>query len=419
MKIKELLFFDITLLFKRDIIGLLQRDISIKKKPKYLFLVILFSTGLFLGYLVSSVEFIPRKPNNLCYNDVLLARIAGNVSQERSVMNVIKQSSPAVVSIIISKEIPIYEEYIERNPFFGIEIPMYRESGTEKQRVGGGSGFIVSKQGLILTNKHVVSDENAEFTVITNDGIKYQAEVLDKDPVQDLAILKINGEIDFPILNLGDSSKAEIGQTVIVIGNALGEFANSASVGIISGLKRTISASGGGMVETLEDIIQTDAAINKGNSGGPLLNLKGEVIGVSVAIAESAQNISFAIPINRAKRDIQQIKTLGKITYPFLGIRYVMITPEVQEEKELSVDYGILIIRGKEGEPAVVYDSVAFNAGLKENDIILEVNGRKIDMNNTLSSVMQEFYPGDQVILKVLRGTNELTFDVVLGERED
>lgn len=358
-------------------------------------------------------------------------------SQEEAMIKVVREVSPAVVSIVITKDIPVYETYYE-NPFgdifgddlpFEIEVPMYRQKGTEKKKVGGGTGFIISADGMILTNKHVVSEEKADYTVITNENKRYPARVLALDPFQDLAILqiendkKITGQGDiaetpFPVVRLGDSSNLQIGQTVIAIGNALGEFRNTVSAGVISGLGRNVTASGGGFVETLEDVIQTDAGINKGNSGGPLLNLKGEVIGVNVAMAESAQSISFAIPINKAKRDIRQVKTMGKIVYPFLGVRYVSITAEVQEEKGLSVDYGALLVPGDNpDEPAVVSGTAAAKAGLKEGDIILEIDGIKINQDNLLSNLVRAHVPGDKIMLKVLRGKKELTLELILGEK--
>ena len=239
-------------------------------------------------------------------------------SQEQAIINTVKEASLAVVSIVITKDVPIIDQYYI-NPFegffgepFGIEIPQYQQKGTQKQEVGGGSGFIVSSDGLVLTNKHVVFDVKADYTVLTNDGKKYPAKILAKDPAQDLAVLKIEGK-NFPTVELGDSDKLQIGQTIIAIGNALGEFRNTVSVGVISGLGRTITAEGGGFVETIENVIQTDAAINKGNSGGPLINLKGEVVGINTATVMGAQNIGFAIPINRAKKDIEQVKTTNKI----------------------------------------------------------------------------------------------------------
>jgi serine protease Do len=222
----------------------------------------------------------------------------------------------------------------------------------------------------------------------------------------------------FKVLKLGNSDNLQIGQTVIAIGNALGEFRNTVSVGVISGLGRTITASGGGLIETLEDVIQTDAAINKGNSGGPLLNLKGEVIGVNVAMAQEAQNIGFAIPINRAKKAITQVKTLGKIVYPFLGVRYILVTPEIQEERNLPVDYGALIVKGESPqEPGVIPGSAADKAGLREGDIILEVDGQKITPQNSLAKVIQTHNPGDKIVLKILREKKELILEATLGEK--
>jgi len=355
-------------------------------------------------------------------------------SQEQAIIKVVKDTSPSVVSIIISKDVPIMEQYYT-NPFgdvpdifgqpFNIEIPQFRQKGTEKKEIGGGTGFIVSSDGMILTNKHVVSEKDAEYSVFTNDGKSFPAKVLATDPVQDLAILKIEQgsvtSVPFPVVKLGDSSKLQIGQTVITIGNALGEFRNTVSAGVVSGLSRTITASGGagGMAETLEDVIQTDAAINKGNSGGPLLNLNGEVIGINTAMAEGAQSIGFAIPVNKAKRDIEQVKAEGKIVYPFLGVRYILVNEQVKTEKNLSVDYGALILKGDQGEVAITPGSAAEKAGLKENDVILELNGEKISKDNSLANIIMKYSPGDKVTLKLLRGKEEKTISAVLGERSE
>lgn len=338
-------------------------------------------------------------------------------TEEEKVIDAVNNVSPAVVSIIITKDLPTFEEYYI-SPFegFDFQIPQYRQKGTEKKEIGGGTGFIISADGMVLTNKHVALDEEADYTVLTNDGKKFPAKVLARDPLQDLAVLKIDGEKAFPVAKLGDSDKLQMGQTVIAIGNALGEFRNTISVGVISGLGRTITASGGGLVETIEDVIQTDAAINKGNSGGPLLNLKGEVIGINTATVLDAQNIGFAIPVNKAKRDIKQVKSIGKIVYPFLGIRYVVITEEIKKENNLTVDYGALILPDENG-PAVVPDSAAAKAGLKEKDIILEFNGEKITSDNSLGKILQKYNAGDKVVLKVLRGTQEKTINLTLGER--
>lgn len=357
-------------------------------------------------------------------------------SQEEAIIETVNKVSPAVVSIVITKDVPIIEKYYISpfEEFFGegfeFKIPQYRQKGTEKKEIGGGTGFIVSEDGLILTNKHVVLDKEADYTIFTTDGRKYPAKVLARDPAQDLAILKIEKqkEVDrqgklkiqpFPKVQLGNSDNLQIGQTVIAIGYALGEFKNTVSVGVISGLGRTITASGGGFIETLEDVIQTDAAINKGNSGGPLLNLKGEVIGVNTAMALGAENIGFAIPINKAKKDIEQVKTLGKIVYPFLGVRYVLITEKIQKENNLPINYGAWVVKGSQGQVAVFPDSAAEKAGLKEGDIILEFNNEKITPDNSLAKIILKYNPGDKIVLKILRNGKEKIIEATLGERSE
>ena len=245
---------------------------------------------------------------------------------EEAVVKAVEIASPAVVSIVISKDVPIIEN-CPSNPFYdlpsefqdffgspggGFQFYQPCQKGIEKKEIGGGSGFIISSDGLILTNKHVASDKKASYTVLTNDGKKYDAEILAQDSVMDLAVVKIKAS-NLPVLKLGNSDSVKLGQTAIAIGNALGEFRNTVSVGVISGLARTITASGGGQTETIEGVLQTDAAINQGNSGGPLLNLKGEVIGVNTAMVFGAQNIGFAIPINKTKRAIESVKKSGRI----------------------------------------------------------------------------------------------------------
>lgn len=390
-----------------------------------------------LGGIFSQVkEFVLNKGfKNSAIPPVSQEEYKPQTSQEEAVINVVKNASPSVVSVIISKDVPVYEQYIETQPFsdfFGgqiqIQVPKTRQKGVERQVIGSGSGFIVSPDGTIITNKHVVLDQDAFYEVITAEGRKYPAEVLAKDPLQDLAIIKITQKTAknasstqefFPAISFGNSDLAVVGQTAIAIGNALGEFSNSVSVGVISGLSRSITAEGGGVSEDLQDILQTDAAINKGNSGGPLLNLKGEVIGVNVAVAEGAQSIGFAIPVNKAKRDIRQLKEQGKISYPFLGIRYALIDVDIQEEKRLSVDYGALIVKGDtDNEPAIESGSSAQKAGLKENDIILEADGIKITKKTPLSNIIQnQHIPGEKVVLKVLRGVKEIDITVTLGEK--
>lgn len=355
-------------------------------------------------------------------------------SDETAVINVVKKSTPAVVSIVATKDLAIVEQR-GFNPFQDFcQDPFFRQflgnqcsqsttppsQRTQRQQVAAGTGFIISSEGLILTNKHVINISGANFTVITNDGKKYPATILAKDPVQDLAVLKISAA-GLPTLPLGDSSTLQIGQTVVAIGNALGQFSNTVSRGVISGLSRSIVASdgGGGSSERLDQVIQTDAAINPGNSGGPLLNLQGQVVGIDTAVAENAQNIGFAIPINQAKKGIDQVKSSGKIVYPFLGIRYALITPEIKEKNNLPVDYGAIVVRGEsQTDLAVTPGSPADKAGIKENDIILEIDGVKITPDNDLAKIVQNHKIGDTVILKILSQGKEKSVQLTLEERK-
>jgi S1-C subfamily serine protease len=350
------------------------------------------------------------------------------IDYENAVVAAVKKASPAVVSITISKNVPViercpYDPFGDLPPefrrFFGDDAsPFYvpcERGKTELKEVGGGSGFIVSEDGLILTNKHVVADEKASYTVFLNDGRKYDASVLARDPAQDLAIIRIPAS-GLPVVELGDSNTLALGQTAIAIGNALGEFRNTVSVGVISGLSRKVTAAGGGgFSETIYGVIQTDAAINPGNSGGPLLNLRGQVVGINTAVASGAENIGFAIPINDAKRDIESVKATGEIQLPFLGVRYVIITPKIAESRKLPADYGALL--ESDSGPAVSPDSPAAAAGLKAGDIILELGGQKVDEENPLASIIAKHKVGETVDLKVLRGGEALNLKATLAKR--
>ena len=349
--------------------------------------------------------------------------------QDELVVLVVRRASPAVVSIVASKDVAVVEQYFVNpfgnDPFFqqffkdfpAPQVPQYRKKGTTKQQISAGTGFIVSSDGMIVTNKHVVADTAAEYTVFLNDGSKYPAKVLARDPVDDLAIVKIE-KSGLPILRLGDSSAIDVGQTVIAIGNALGEFSNTVSVGIVSGLKRSITASGGDIgMENLTDLIQTDAAINPGNSGGPLLNLRGEVIGMNTAMASGAENIGFAMGINKAKRDIASVKQSGKILYPFLGVRYVMITSDLAKEKKLPIDRGALVM-GSDKNPAVVNHSPADKAGIKTGDIIIALNREVVDKDHLLSDLVGKYSVGDEITLRINRNGSEIYVKVTLEERK-
>lgn len=352
-------------------------------------------------------------------------------SEERFVIDAVKKTNPAVVSIIISKEVPKYETYIDPNqngnPFgdlfpgfnFNFNVPQYRQNGTEKKQIGGGSGFFVSSDGLIVTNKHVVDQKNVEYTVFTNDGKKHVATVVARDPILDVALIKIEGD-NFPKLILGNSDSLQIGQSVIAIGNALAEFRNTVSVGVVSGLARSVTAGdNSGNTEVLDHVIQTDAAINPGNSGGPLLDLSGKVIGVNVAIVQGSQNIGFALPINSVKNAIESVKTTGKIVRPYLGLRYVAINSEMKEKNNLTVDYGVLVKAGANNELAVIPGSPADKAGIVENDIILEIDGVKLDDETSLASIIRQKKIGQVINLKILSKGVEKNVSVILEVAKD
>lgn len=290
--------------------------------------------------------------------------------------------------------------------------------GQVYQQEGSGTGFIITNDGLILTNKHVVSDSNAAYTVVLSDGKTYDAKIQSVDPFQDLAVIKIDAK-NLPVVELGDSDQLAVGQWVVAVGNALGRFDNSVTVGVVSAKNRKIEATdqNGTSGETLDGMLQTDAAINSGNSGGPLVNLKGQVVGINTAVASNAQSIGFAIPINDAKTAIESIKTTGRIVRPYLGVRYLDITPDIAKSASLPVDYGALVKSGnKITDLAIVPGSPADKAGIVENDIILEVNGEKIDQNNSLIKLVQHYKVGDEIELKVLSKGKEKTVKVKLEE---
>lgn len=334
---------------------------------------------------------------------------------------VIETANPAVVAVVATKDVPIYEQYYEEyNPwggFFGggFQVPRVRERGTEEREVGGGSGFFVSQDGMVVTNRHVIADDTARYSIITSDEETFEVEVVAKDSVLDVAILKVvnHEEREFPFLTFGDSNNLALGETVIVIGNALAEFRNSVSVGIISGLARNITArDSDGAIEQLDQVIQTDAAINPGNSGGPMINVRGEVVGVSVATTEGASNISFALPASIVAQVVTSVQETGVIERPYLGVRYTTITPRLKELNNLSVDYGVLVSRGESREElAVMPGSPADKAGIVENDIIIAIDGEPL-VDTDLSSLIRLKNVGDSVTLRVIHRGEEK--DVVL-----
>jgi S1-C subfamily serine protease len=347
-------------------------------------------------------------------------------SSEDLVINAVKDVSPSVVSIVASRDLSAVQ-----NQFLPFQDPFFREffgdefriepspeGETQEQEISSGSGFIISEDGYIITNKHVVAYDDVDYSVVLNNEKSYTATVVDRDTITDIAVLKIEAEGKLPTVELGDSSSLEVGQTVIAIGNALGEFSNTVSTGVISGLSRTVMAGGMGNVEKLTNVIQTDASINPGNSGGPLLDSSGKVIGINTAMASRAQNIGFAISINEVKSIIDSIHESGKIVRPWLGVRYIIINEEIAKQNNLSLDYGALIVRASRAELAVIPGSPADKAGLRENDIILEVNGQKVTNQQPLSYLISQYSPGENVELKVQSQGEEKTVNLKLVERK-
>lgn len=320
------------------------------------------------------------------------------LEESSKVSDVAEQVSPSVVSISTStKQMDVFGRVFESK--------------------GGGTGFIITADGLIVTNKHVVDDESATYTVFTSNGDAHEAKVLAKDPLNDLAVLKIEAS-SLPVLELGDSDNLKIGQHVVAIGNALGEFSNSVTTGVISAKERQIQAQAGrGVVENLSGLLQTDAAINPGNSGGPLVNLAGQVIGINTAVAGGAENIGFAIPINVVKKAIESVKSTGEIKRPQMGVRYVPITKEFAKLNQLPVDHGVLLVRGSDvGQLAVVPGSPADKAGLEEGDIITEISGENIDENHPLLALLAKHEIGETVALTVLKDGETKKLELELGE---
>lgn len=281
---------------------------------------------------------------------------------------------------------------------------------------GAGTGIIISKDGYVLTNKHVIPENATSVSVVQSDGTLYEnVSVVGRDPLNDIAFLKINDVNDLVAAELGDSGKVQIGQQVIAIGNALGQFRNTVTSGIISGLGRPITAGSGTDAERLEDLFQTDTAINPGNSGGPLLNLDGQVIGVNTAIAQRAEGIGFAIPINSAKGLIKTVTTDGKVSRAYIGVRYVTIDAELAKDRNLPVKRGAYIASQDE-QNAVVPGGPADKAGIKNNDIIVKVNDTEINDRRGLAGLLAEFTPGDTVTLTILREGKQMEIKVKLEE---
>lgn len=381
-----------------------------------------FVVGIFLGIVILSIALtgvVADRMFGLSFLDKVFPRrreavVTGKVvdqkvvNEESVVIDVAEQVSPSVVTVSIKTP---QRQVIEFSPFFGFRRGV--EGGTEQDI---GSGFIVSESGLIVTNKHVVSNTQAKYKVITKDDKEYEVKEISRDPSNDIAILKIdpndNPGTKLKAVELGDSSNLKVGQFVIAIGTALGEFRHTVTTGVVSGLGRGIVAGSvyEGYVERLDNVIQTDAAINPGNSGGPLLNLAGQVIGINVAVAQGAQNIGFAIPVNVFKDSLSKFNETGRFpAKPFLGVKYQVIDKKTALSN--NVPQGAYVIEVVEGSPAE-------EAGILADDIIIEMDGQKLDSDKSLSDIVSSKKPGDKVKLLIWREGEEKELTATLGEAE-
>lgn len=343
-------------------------------------------------------------------------------STSQLISEIAKKVGPSVVSVnvdITSTSSSSNQMQYDPFGFFGFSQPQ------QQQEQAAGTGIIISTDGIIVTNRHVVPEGTTRVSVTLSDGTELKdVSVIGRTNSSDsldVAFLKVNDLKGHKLTaaKLGDSSTAQVGDDVVAIGNALGQFQNTVTSGIISGFGRSVQAgdsSGSGPTESLDNLIQTDAAINEGNSGGPLVNLNGQVIGINTAIAGNGQNIGFAIPINDVKGLINQVLKNGKFERPYLGVRYIPLANDVANAYGLSVDKGAYVAPSNDpNNPSVISGSPADKAGVQERDIITEVNGKKIDQTHSLTSLLNQHQPGDKVTLTILRDGKTQHVEVTLG----
>ena len=333
-------------------------------------------------------------------------------SEESVVIDVVDKVSPGVVTIGITKTRRVGDIF-QIDPFDPFS-PFQRPQTGNQQKIEQdiGSGFIVGADGLIVTNKHVVADSEAKYKIITKDDKTYEVTKIYRDPVNDLAILKINAA-GLPVVELGDSSKIKVGQLAVAIGTALGEFRNTVTTGVVSGIGRGITAGSPfeDSAERLDDVIQTDAAINPGNSGGPLLNSSGQVIGVNAAVSQEGQNIGFALPINVVKDAIANFNKTGQFNRPYLGVRYKVITKDVAVLNDLPE--GAYVMDVVEGSPAAA-------SGIQAEDIITKIDDVRLSGGNAeLGRAISTKAVGDSVKVTVYRDGKTSTISVTLGNQSD
>lgn len=348
--------------------------------------------------------------------------------EDSQVMATIRRVMPAVVSVVISKDVREVAKELDalrakarkktRGKPFAIGEEHIDADGMVQ--VGGGSGFVVDPSGLILTNQHVIAEPHVRHTITTDSGETCDAEVLARDPVDDIAILKIKPTKRLPALTLGSSRDLELGQTVLAFGNALGIFKSTVSLGIISGLARAVRAHDrpDAPARELRGLIQTDAAINPGNSGGPLVDLYGRVVGINVAVVAGAQNIGFAIPIDAAKRDLEDLAEHGRIRRPLLGLRYLLVDENLKRKFGLTENYGALVTKEHPFDRAVIPGTPADKADIREGDLILTWNGGEITPEKSIQDYLERAEVGETVTLGILRKGERLEIPVTLTERK-
>jgi len=320
----------------------------------------------------------------------------------------VREYSPAVVNIDVETvarqqrlNLPFQDDSFFRR-FFGDDFERFNAHPTR----GRGSGFIVSSDGRILTNNHVV-DGAIRITVTMSDGRTYEAEVLGSDPIFDLAVIKINSDVELVVLELGDSDAVEVGERVVAIGNPYG-FEHTVTVGVISAKNRRVRAR----TVSFDDFLQTDAAINPGNSGGPLIDMYGKVIGINTAIIPFAQGIGFAVPVNIARQIMDDLVAHGRVRRGWLGISYQTLTAELAEVYEIDVESGIIVV-------SVLHDTPAERAGLQRGDVIITVNGEQIEDAQWFINFMRGSAPGHELKMQVVRGSRTIIITAILDEVAD
>ncbi len=362
-----------------------------------LLIVILITGGVVLGIFLSKNII---KPKTITETKIEV------VDEETVVTRVVEKANDSVVTVAISKDVLNNSLDVFRQ-MFGVYEEKVESTNIERDI---GTGFIISEDGLIVTNKHVVSDLGAKYKVVIGKDETVEVVNIYRDPVNDLAIIKVNKSGLKPV-EMGDSSKLKVGQTVIAIGTALGEFRSTVTKGVISGLGRGITAGGVGIgMEKLEDVIQVDAAINSGNSGGPLFDSSGKVIGVNVAVSQGGQNIGFALPINLVKQSVDNFKTTGEFDRPYLGVSYQIVSKEAALLNEVPAGAYI---------QSVIDGSPAKKGGLKIGDIITEIDGKKIiDMKDTsIAGIVNQKKIGDLLKIKYFRDKTETELEVKLEKK--